>query len=129
MKQHITVNQLDELSERGKERLRKWWKPKEGDQFVRYFKLDNSNRQETYYISWNDGYEDNINDNDSLPLLSIGQMIEFLEEHSKEGWENVIGIWENVIGIDEYDVCLDYRNSNQEFCDALWEAIKEVLEK
>lgn len=28
MKQHITVEQLNELSPEAKERLREWWKPK-----------------------------------------------------------------------------------------------------
>ena len=86
MKQNITTKQLNELSKKGKERLRKWWKSSKGDIFT-----------------WHDGYkiEDGLNwyvdvvveDGEKqevlypsgkktkrYPLLSIGQMIEFLVE-------------------------------------------------
>lgn len=31
MKQHITIEQLNELDIKAKERLREWWKPQWGD--------------------------------------------------------------------------------------------------
>ena len=58
MKQRITVDQLQELTEEQKQRLRGWWKPEEGD--LVYNKFFNEFKQE------------------ELPLLDIGQMIELL---------------------------------------------------
>ena len=87
MKQHITVKQLDELEE--KEKLEKWCFRK------RYF---NSRIPERLV----------------MPLLSIGQMIEFLYEHK----------------YDYGDVdFLTFDDSTPDICDALWEAVKEVLEQ
>lgn len=54
-------------------------------------------------------------------LLTIGQMIEFLDEYyDHKDWDitNCGGKWDINDGL--------YRG---ELCDALWEAVKEVLEK
>lgn len=72
-----------------------------------------------------------VKDKEHGYLLSIGQMIEFLDEHENIkgmyfgsgsiGWE-----WENE------ESNLDMFRTNKfpnELCDALWEAVKEVLEK
>lgn len=52
--------------------------------------------------------------NGSLPLLTIGQMIE-------------------IIGDDYINVLMEYDNGNpawvEHVCDALWEAVKEILER
>jgi hypothetical protein len=157
MKQHITIDQLNELSEKGKERLREWWKPEVGDWFItRYSSLyyiygrpdDNDEdygepqlltRQETDsgYYGWDlgdtfpneesqeSGYSYTGDQKargieilkDALPLLSIGQMIEFLEEHKflrKSHWENTDSNATEVAWI-------------HNICDNLWEAVKEVL--
>ena len=52
-----------------------------------------------------------------LTKLNIGQMIEFLDEK----WLEILGDWS---GSD-----CDYFPDNKELCDALWEAVKEVLKK
>ena len=100
MKQHITVEQLNQLSEKGKEKLREWW---EKD----IVEVDESKKQPEMICF---GYKD-------LPLLSIGQMIEFLIENNKlEG--------------EEYGrPALPTYNHDWEkyICDDLWEAVKEAL--
>lgn len=60
MKQHITIEQLNELSDKGKERLRKWVK-------------DNG-----YYNESADKLSKKMGFRSDGTLLSIGQMIELL---------------------------------------------------
>lgn len=103
MKQHITTEQLNELSEKGKGKLREWWKPKVGD----------------------------------LPLLSIGQMIEFLDEqidkHNQKVDENDEGeyieysierLLDRCWRLNGYFKTIEYSN----LTDALFSAVKEILE-
>ena len=122
MKQHITQDQLVyQLNDIGKEKLRSWWKPKIGDLYI-------------WHDGWNvggdDGWQINVIDEegeaiDGLkwipgdktpkhPLLSIGQMIEFLR-------------------IDYYHAIADYGGFDwvepSMVCDALWQAVKEKLEQ
>ncbi len=107
MKQQATLEQLNELSEKGKEKLQKWWDKTEYTSYCEHCK------NEGLY------YEDPKNE----PLLSIGEMIEFLDENKywltierlNEGW----GLFEDPTG----------RYDKSELCDALWLAVKEVLEK
>jgi len=97
MKQKITRDQFNELSEKGKDRLIKWTDKKE-------------------YLA---------------PHLTIGQMIEFLEESiRKKDW----GIYfvKNLAFIVLNNGILSGkipRNRKGELCDGLWKAVKEVLEK
>lgn len=102
MKQYITVEQRNELSNKAWEKLQ-------------------------LYAS----------DLDISPLLSIGQMIEFLDEKSKDqgitiDQDKKTGIW----GFAWYGkhkssyTCFikhDFQQNN-ELCDALFSAVKEVLE-
>jgi len=110
MKQHITVKQLNELSEKGKERLRKKWKPKAGD--MAHFIPEGGLKAETFILTlrlkeiWNKEIQK------ALPLLSIGQMIEFLDKR----WRDVF-FYHN------------YVSGKENFCDDLWQATKEILEK
>lgn len=162
MKQHITVEQLNELSEKGKERLREYWVPKKGDLFFidgeilavaftgieknykEYFdyirngakRIDLLIRPETPLTVFTDegmptsefatlqkmtlvsyfAYE-------LLPLLSIGQMIQILDESYKTNWIEMVS--------KRYSVSnskADYEDYD-ELVDALWDAIKDVLEK
>lgn len=121
MKQHITADQLNELSPKAKEKLREWWKPDisdllyrpdnpEGLQEIMGFIGEAPIKKECY------------------PLLSIGQMIEFLDENGR--------LWiEQEEEIDE-DIPKKYRVQSRqheywstELCDALWQACEEILEK
>jgi len=157
MKQYITAKQLNELSTKGKERLRKWWKPKEGD-CLYWIKP-----QCTWWLVQYDGtymYDDiesiekftetNNEEKAFLPILSIGQMIEFLEEkahfirlhdtiHSRSEKQGLVTMsadkgWTLESAFDDKNK--DYLNwrtdikiEKKELCDALWSAVKEKLEK
>lgn len=91
MKQHITADQLNELSDKAKEKLREWWS------------------------------------SEGKPLLSIGQLIEFLDIYENNfEFEKMHGYWEirRKLDLDYYQV----KETAQELCDALWQAVKEVLE-
>lgn len=100
MKQHITKNQLDELNKKGKRRYYK---------FLR--KIKDSPGGMMYH---------DVIDGQLLPLLSIGQMIEFL------GDDLAFVRFGDPIHL-ELGSGLGY--GRKELCDALWEAVKEVLEK
>ncbi len=101
MKQTITRDQLNELSKNGKKNLLKWWKEKM--------------KHNLFPGEW---FENE--------LLSIGQLIEFLDEDNK-------------LYTDEYGnvVLPSYRRDEDHpdyhkgdwLCDDLWEVVKEVLEK
>lgn len=107
MKQNITPEQLNELSDKGIEGLRKWLSKKYG--------YDVMNKDHTKWL-------------ESL-LLSIGQMIEFLDENDFleliDYWGANIGGYQNKWRVE----CKDSQFNDNELCDALWEAVKEVLEK
>lgn len=145
MKQHITVKQLNELSDNGKEKLRKWWKPKKGDwachRFVhitenhfgdRTYRPDVNKWETLVFRETPTKNRDFVFDKEyeALPVLSIGQMIEFLGEDDME-----------ILYIEPHDKyslkCVfdgqnwekEYFGRNFSLCDLLWEAVKEVLEK
>ena len=111
MKQHIQVKQLGRLSRKGRKRLAKWWTPEQGDWVAEYIKEPSYKCVNMCTVGvdereWHLKY--------SLPLLSIGQMIEFLGE---EWWHYL------------FDECDGLPLYTGELCDPLWEATKEVLEK
>lgn len=109
MKQHITIEQLNELSEKDKKRLVEWWQPKEGDIFV----CDLTGEYVCNYFSQDRIYHDSEyweSKESSFPLLSIGQMIEFLTPSY-------------------VSLLFDETVMDDALCDDLWEAVKEVLGK
>lgn len=97
MKQHITVDQIEQLTKKGK---------------VNYVGLQKKYKWFDYQMTWL---------NDKVYFLNIGQMIEILNKvdidvRLKNGKQQGIG----------------YINGNRkekELCDALWECVKEILEK
>lgn len=91
MKQRITVEQFNQLSKIGKEKLRQ------------YFDARFKTTREAMYL---------------LDFPTIGQMIEFLDEHKKGSWINVFVDWD-----------MEQIQNQNNVCDALWEAVKEILEK
>lgn len=120
MKQHITVKQLEELSKREKEKLRKWWVDhiQEGDLYI---DLDDVTMPEMIRCC-----EHELEYESEMPLLSIGQMIEFLDE--RNDFDEIIkdkDRWEFHTTMKPTGKCF----LDKELCDALWEAVKEVLEK
>jgi len=118
MKQHITIDQLNELSFETRKKLEK-------------FATEHgyTNREEVLH---DDG--DDVLDYISLPLLSIGQMIEYLEENTEKilyidsyfphqmGYSHNYGtIYKDMPG-PAYAIA--WTNN---LCDDLWEACKEAL--
>lgn len=114
MKQHITPQQQEELSKKGMKHYDVWYR----EHYAPYAEDD-------VYV-----YEDDKGITQyQFPPLSIGQMIEFLDEHASqfvldygtsefgEGQKH----WRLIFDENQYEC--------DELCDALWEACKEVLEK
>ena len=103
MKQYITIEQVNELSNKGKEKLIQYLFP--------------------------DDYFGNIMERiaDVPNILSIGRMIEFLDEYRRIiELENGTGLVIDREVIIKGKVICWYK---KELCDALWEAVREVLEK
>jgi hypothetical protein len=121
--QRITIEQLNELSDDQKKRLRGWWEPEQYD-VVR--DLNHNATFDVYYKDGNlsDSYID-YDKNDCLPLMNIGQCIKLLKDY---GWD--LEIKDARIGIG-FRVANDTRNgmgiTRDELIDALWEAVKKVL--
>ena len=116
MKQHITIDQLNELTDKKKKKLAKWWKPAVGDYYVdSYFKDRELN------IGALQGFSGVLAKEPYYPLLSIGQMIEFLSENAKNEDSWLFPLVEEV-QID-YPVAI----KAEYVCNVLWEALKEEL--
>lgn len=127
MKQHITIDQLNELSEQGKEKLREWWKPQVGH-MVLWDHLSGPLTRNGECM-WDDLTKDDFEKDDYLPLLSIGQMIEFLNENSmritRQDHEGAECWYIEHSKFDNNKIWMFI----PELCDALWEAVKQVLEE
>lgn len=128
MKQSVNIAQLNELSEKGQKRLRKWWKPQPFDLFYNRIRLFDRRKPPESHVYVVDGLLFDVESTKhmrpqdvvvaDLPILSIGQMIEFLDEHNKDKLTYAL---------------IDPDSENNwpvnELCDKLWEAVKEALEK
>lgn len=120
MKQYITIEQFEKLPIKSKKKLLTWALGKE------------------YVVRLPNGIDDLLGKHYYVPLLNIGQMIEFLdwsdmqiymdkpptEYMKKHHPEKSIQQWIVQDG--------DYENSSKFYrddsiCDALWQAVKEVL--
>jgi hypothetical protein len=117
MKQRITCEQLKELTEEQKQRLREWWKPEEGDMYLR---LTANGRIDFIPFTFNtaESRYDNYKEF-KIPLLNIGQMIEIVANHFKEVKMPVVQIGD--------EVKTDFYGAMIPLCDALWQSVKEVL--
>ena len=100
MKQRITLNQFDSLSRKAKGRLNDWVLNSEG-----------------VLAAFPEGDYDI-----DCTLLNIGQMIEFLlnEAGFNLDYSDSDNTWGVMLG--------EFEFGRAELCDALWEAVKEVLE-
>lgn len=117
MKRHIAPEDLNQLSEKARERLREWWKPRAGD--LCWSHIGDTikwgvNFSGSEMIVLFDKNESHYKDNLCLPLLSIGQMIQFLSENAKDGEV----FMEIVVGWKQDDLC-----------DLLFEDVKSILEE
>lgn len=126
MKHRITPEQLSELTIEQQQKLRDWWKPERGDMMI-----DKLSREIPVSASWKElnrihsfaepGYVNKFDE--CLPLLSIGQMIELLDNENKDISFN------QDCTIPVCQLCVDGKDYRaKELCDALFEAIKEVLQ-
>jgi hypothetical protein len=144
MKQNISMEQLNELSDRAKENLRKKWEPEVGDQvyydeniyIYTHFMPDTKELCMRELVSMGfDGEEMNryAVKEELLPLLSIGQMIEILA--------NICGMqiihpeidadyWINGCSGSHLDYTYNLfgYSHEQTLCEALWGAVVKVLE-
>ena len=111
MKQHITVEQLIELSKEQRQRLKEWWKPQNHDVFIygHHSEINQIHNVEKF-----------LGKENALPLLSIGQMIELLEI---ELINPMPSSWE-VEYYQDKKLCI---TSAEELTDALFKAVKQVL--
>lgn len=122
MKQRITVEQINELSDEQRKRLQEWWNPDINDVYTSTDK--NMLNQATVFTieeidssgfiyDWRFGVAQYKND--CMPLLSIGQLIELT---GATGILKFNGGW----ALDE-----DAIEYHKELVDALWEEVKKVL--
>jgi hypothetical protein len=117
MKQRITIEQLNKLTHEQKERLREWWNPNVGDfilltngeEFVLSF-TPPEHLYNTYKLEGN------------LPLLSIGQMIEFIQE--KKPLKSISKARFDKWTVNIETSTLGYKD---ELCDSLWETMTRIL--
>lgn len=151
MKQHITPDQLWELSEQKMIKLREGIKLRYGDLiYDKYF--DKAENRDVFYTAafmYEDADKMWVSHRSFpeiekvfevtgsgkktayLPLLSIGQMIEFIDckavDKKKAGnsWQHVLG--EHYNKPFSYDPEDCFLPDADEFCDALWEVVKQIL--
>lgn len=117
MKQRITKEQLNELTDKEAKVLAEWCHIK------RYGKRE--------IVEWENGEKTEM----FFDLLTIGQMIEFLNSPIDTSKKLQIDILDEYHDSDEYYHCENQVMSNnvgvfwygKELCDALWDTVKEVL--
>jgi hypothetical protein len=122
MKQRITVDDLNQLTDDQKNCLREWWTPQLSDHFcngnAETFYVGSLMRKPHTFITYGD---DVPHDKEGLlPLLSIGQMIQFLNDdlNAKSKVQNWT-LGDIVIDIDTYKADV--------LCDVLWQKVQYAL--
>ena len=147
MKQNISVEDLNELSEEQKEKLRKMWEPKQYDVvYVHWMEVQQFATGIILNVNiLENGYWDlQVYSNETLrgfrpkqyllPILSIGQMIEILINNNE--FFNISNVYvkhpttsdrsiNNGYGIWLHKLSKEYRAD--ELCNALWLAVKNIL--
>lgn len=141
-KRRITPEQLDELTDEQKAKLREWWEPFAGDWYfgepVHFLSDKGVNREwlitngrtDTgwYRHSKYDAPPDAPKPlcESALPLLGIDQMIQFLQENGACWANNGCGCAWGIRLHNNYReiVC---EMDGESLCDQLWQAVKAVL--
>lgn len=133
MKQSITQEQLEELTAEARQRLDNWWDTNYNDK-----EIPGSVDREL----WAPGYYYD-------PLLTIGQMIEFIKEKKLVDMHDHLKfnifyksayVWYNeyqqIPGTNSHEATFNQRivasfksKDEENLCDALWDAVKDILEK
>ena len=108
MMQRITIHHVLELDDNQKQSLRAQWIPQEG-QYIAF----NKQEEMIYFLA-------GVEKDKSLPLLTIGQMIELLKrKEASLRVEHVEGEW--IVSTPRLET------RGEELCDALWAAAKELI--
>ena len=131
MKQRISAEDVLQLTPEQQEKLKGWWKPQEWD-----LALISPSWGSTIGLFMGFGGENlhfhnvsSVPKNTCLPLLSISQMIELLQDNIRDirrdpDDENSIQIYKDgVWGRKSYYVSL----LNNDICNNLWQAVKQIL--
>lgn len=123
MKQRISVEDLTQLTPEQQEKLREWWSinQQQGDVFIC---LGNDFLSGKVF-AW-DGHNKPFKM--AVPLVSIGQCIELINERDK--CINLNHLVIDPIKHFEWEVRLrhlDFYNNEIELIDSLWQAVKEIL--
>jgi len=120
---------LVELTDEQKERLREWWKPQIYD-IVETDKYENGelcvvNSADIEIGVIGDGFHDTdyVDKAGCLPLLSIGQCIELLQNEYLFGIDRKDEVAESFWQVS----CSESLLQTNELIDALWQAVKAVL--
>lgn len=130
MKRRITIQDLQQLTPEQQEKLRKLWKPQEGDYYYDEKGLDTGAWLFNNYCSFRNNENPYIEDTevggqwyikDCSPLLDIGQMIELI------GCKLLKIDYDYVVNNYYVKTLNNGTVGKSELCDALWEAVKEVL--
>lgn len=125
--------ELNKLTDDQKITLRKWWIPQKWDMAVwgesefPVSKLENNRIvdavEENSYVVIEYGHDDSYPLNQCLPLLSIGQMIQFIQE-KKPLLKGIAKARFNKWTVNIETVTIGYKD---ELCDALWDATVQIL--
>jgi len=133
MRQYITPAQLQELTDEQKERLRDWWEVREGDRFfAKDLWEDIAGESGPGCVESFDCEGLSCKKENCLPLLSVGQCIELLEEKDPGSWSICCSksggryITSSNLYAPKYYIA-DGGKDFEEIIDALWQAVKEVL--
>jgi len=139
MKQNITIDQLEELSLEQQIKLRDLWKPKQYDLVAYTYEYHEGLETDKVIIKGLYNNDPNLVEEvsdmegeyvfpkgDCLPLLSIGQMIEYLRQYKLDINDSNYREGEWFIFLNKYRGSNNYFR-NTEIIDALWEAVKECL--
>ena len=114
MKQRITSEQVSELTEKQKKKLRERWKPETYDIVIddnnNDYVIEVDKKGRIGFVMDNEGIIPPQKKIDFLPLLSVGQMIELLDEE-----QNFYKLTD-IIRLGPYSLC-----------DNLWQEVKAVL--
>ena len=110
MKQRITPEQLQELTQEQREALREWWQPRFGDKYLYCSKEIGIVNEEEEELA-----KSNEVQNVVFPLLSIGQCIQLLAEKDLLQLQSIFT-----------KICLGILPAS-DLINALFAAVKEVL--
>lgn len=134
IKQRISMEQLQELTDQQKERLREWWQPHDYDivwDGKTDFAVECDLGGQMYLANDQDGLCPPFGKDGLLPLLSVGQCVELLQSFDEAlSFNRKTGLFPNELNVFGWEVelrLLDKWFTEKELIDALWEAVKAVL--